>query len=103
MPTGQLYCNGIDVTELHLIDVLLRCLLKKSQRLLSKIFSRRISFNFEKKLFFFLLLFTYYLLSDILSKLFRNTKFPRSLLQKSIVFTTCLQHQFYDQVPTLQQ
>ena len=73
-----------NISETHLMDVLLRCLRKASQRQLLKMSSRRIFFKKSKKNF--LLLFIYFLLFYIWSKLFQNVKFPRLLLHKKVSF-----------------
>ena len=80
MSTRKLNCN-----QRHLIDVLLRCLRKASQRHLLKMSARQIFSNSKKKENF-LLLFTYFLFSYIWSKRFHNVTFLASLLQKNVTF-----------------
>ena len=85
-----------NVSERHLIDVLLKCLHKTSQRHLLKTSSRRIFLNFKKKHFCFIYLFLEFLYL-VRKLLFFITLSFTSVLRRSInvaTITSCFWSHF---------
>ena len=89
-----------NASQIHLIDVLLRCLSKTSYRHLLKLSPGRIFFKFQKKITFIYLFLAFFLIGQNVAT---TLSFQRCCSKRGKVFTTCLGRFFNNQVSTLQQ